>query len=572
MFFVAFATDYDNTLAVHGVVSEETREAVETLKRSGRRAILVTGRELPDVQRVFPQIDLFDLVVAENGATLYDPATQKEEPLAPPPPDEFVAQLQAAGIKPLSVGRSIVSTWEPNEDVVLHVIRELGLELQIIFNKGAVMVLPPNINKASGLAAALARLSLSPHNVVGIGDAENDHAFLTYCGCGVAVQNALPAVKEKVDFVTQGAIGEGVIELIRLLDETDLKDVRIKAPRVLPKLGTCANDTDLSLDPRDGPLLVAGSSGAGKSTVVTAFLEQMQQLSFQFCVIDPEGDYSDLAGAIVVGSHDQEPRIAEVMELLSRPDVNVVVNLLGVKITERPAMFAQLLPELSRLRAKTGRPHWIVVDEAHHMLPADWDPAPITLPREMPATILVTVHPEALSRDVVTAVESMIAVGKEPQEAVQRFCEARGEEAPPRLDINRDAGEAYYWQHGKAQIVKIDPPKGERRRHLRKYAEGELGEDRSFYFRGPDQKLNLRAQNLMVFLQLAEGVDEATWTYHLRRGDYSRWFEQAIKDPEMAQEASAVEEDNSLDAAASRERIAEMVTRRYTAPAKGDGS
>ncbi len=57
------------------------------------------------------------------------------------------------------------------------------------------MVLPAGVNKASGLAAALARLQLSPLNVVGIGDAENDHAFLRACGCAVAVANALLMVK-----------------------------------------------------------------------------------------------------------------------------------------------------------------------------------------------------------------------------------------------------------------------------------------------------------------------------------------------------------------------------------------
>jgi HAD superfamily hydrolase (TIGR01484 family) len=568
MFFVALATDYDNTLAVHGVVDEATREAVEALKRSGRRALLVTGRELSDVLAVFPQIELFDIVVAENGAVLYDPATKHEEPLSPAPPEEFVAQLQAAGVKPLSVGRSIVATWEPNETIVLDIIRELGLELQIIFNKGAVMVLPPGVNKASGLAAALSRLGLSPYNVVGVGDAENDHAFLSYCGCGVAVQNALPAVKEKVDFVTRGAIGEGVRELIQLIDETDLKGLAIKAPRTLPQLGSCQDGSELLLDPRDGPLLVAGSSGGGKSTVVTSFLEQMHKLKFQFCVIDPEGDYTDLEGAIVVGAPGQEPRSEEVMELLSRPDVSVVVNLLGIKVTERPRFFAKLLPDLASLRVKTGRPHWIVVDEAHHLLPAEWDPAPITLPREMPATILVTVHPEALAGDVVKAVESVIGVGTEPHEAIARFCEARGKKAPPRLTIDREAGEAYYWQRGKAQVVKIEQPRGERRRHLRKYAEGELGADRSFYFRGSEGKLNLRAQNLLMFLQMAEGVDDATWMHHLREGDYGRWFEEAIKDPEMAEEARQVEANKSIDAATSREMIAEMVQRRYTAPAK----
>ncbi|HEV2729789.1 MAG TPA: HAD hydrolase family protein, partial [Terriglobales bacterium] len=65
-------------------------------------------------------------------------------------------------------------------------------------------------NKASGLKAALDELSLSFHNVVGIGDAENDHAFLAVCECGVAVANALPALKDRADIVTAG--DHGVIE------------------------------------------------------------------------------------------------------------------------------------------------------------------------------------------------------------------------------------------------------------------------------------------------------------------------------------------------------------------------
>jgi hydroxymethylpyrimidine pyrophosphatase-like HAD family hydrolase len=568
MFFVALATDYDNTLATHGAAEAETLEALKALKRSGRRVVLVTGRELPDLIRVFPDVGLFDLIVAENGALLYDPATQKEEPLGPPPPPEFVAWLEAKKVEPLSVGRTIVATWEPNETAVLDAIRELGLELQIIFNKGAVMVLPANINKAFGVEAALKRLGLSPHNVVGIGDAENDHAFLSYCGCAVAVANALPAVKEKVDFVTRGEAGEGVRELIELLDKTDLREIAIKPPRQLPALGNCADGSALKLDPRDGPMLISGSSGAGKSTAVTSFLEQMHKFGFQFCVVDPEGDYRDLADAVIVGNPDQPPRLEEALDLLARPDVNVVLNLLGIAGPDRPRFFAELLPALSRLRAQTGRPHWIVIDEAHHMLPADWDPAPVTLPREMPATILVTVHPESLSGEVIKSVESIIGIGKQPREAVARFCEAKGAEAPPELDVDREAGEAYFWHGGRAQVITIDPPKGEHRRHIRKYAEGELGDDRSFYFRGPEKKLNLRAQNLMIFLQIAAGVDDETWLHHLREGDYSRWFEEAIKDPDLAKEARSVEGDESLDAATSRERISEMVTRRYTAPAK----
>ncbi|TIU15450.1 MAG: HAD-IIB family hydrolase, partial [Mesorhizobium sp.] len=116
---------------------------------------------------------------------------------------------------------------------VLEVIKELGLELEIIFNKGAVMILPSGINKATGLAAALEDLRLSPHNVVGIGDAENDHAFLQACGCSVAVDNALAAVKDTADLVTRGARGKGVEELIEKLVKRDREFVRKRRDGIL---------------------------------------------------------------------------------------------------------------------------------------------------------------------------------------------------------------------------------------------------------------------------------------------------------------------------------------------------
>ncbi len=151
MYFLALATDYDGTIAHNGSVTAETTAALKRCKETGRRLILVTGRELPDIKRAYPEIKLFDRVVAENGALIYDPSTEEERVIAAAPPAIFVERLKERNVEPLSVGHSIVATWEPQQTIVLEVIRELGLELQIIFNKGAVMVLPPGMNKAAGL-------------------------------------------------------------------------------------------------------------------------------------------------------------------------------------------------------------------------------------------------------------------------------------------------------------------------------------------------------------------------------------------------------------------------------------
>jgi HAD superfamily hydrolase (TIGR01484 family) len=222
MRYLALCCDYDGTLAHHGRLDEPTIAALERLKRSGRRLIMVTGRELDELQTVCSRMDLFDRVVAENGALLYRPTTNDELSLGERPPDAFVAMLKTKGVERISVGRVIVATWEPHQNAVLQAIHDLGLELEIIFNKGAVMVLPTGINKASGLRVALEELGLSEHAAIGIGDAENDHAFLSICGLGVAVANALPSLKERADLVTKADHGAGVTELIDELLANDL--------------------------------------------------------------------------------------------------------------------------------------------------------------------------------------------------------------------------------------------------------------------------------------------------------------------------------------------------------------
>lgn len=221
MRYLALACDYDGTVAEGGRLDPGTRAALERLKASGRSLILVTGRRLDDLRRICPQIATFDRVVAENGALLHRPATRETRVLGAPPPGRLVALLRERGASPLAAGEVIVATEEPHGALVRDVIRELGLDLRVILNKGAVMVLPPGIDKASGLRAALEDLGLAPQSVVGVGDAENDHAFLAVCGRAVAVADALPALKEACDEVSPSPGPRGVRELVGRLLESD---------------------------------------------------------------------------------------------------------------------------------------------------------------------------------------------------------------------------------------------------------------------------------------------------------------------------------------------------------------
>jgi len=211
--FRALATDFDGTIARDGVVDDATREALERARGADLCLLLVTGRELPDLFNTFEHVQLFDRVVAENGALMYTPSLGVVRQLAPAPPVALLNRLLADGV-PLSVGASIVATVEPYEHAVLTAIRDLGLEWHVVFNKGSVMALPSGVTKATGLVPALEDLAVAPEDTIGVGDAENDQAFLSMCGLKVAVSNALPALKELADLVTVAARGEGVVELI----------------------------------------------------------------------------------------------------------------------------------------------------------------------------------------------------------------------------------------------------------------------------------------------------------------------------------------------------------------------
>lgn len=224
MRFVCLACDYDGTLAKDGAVPAGTVEALKRVRESGRKLALVTGRQMGDLWKVFPQLTTFDQIVAENGAVLFDARSSNERLLAGRPPDGLVNELRRRGVE-ISEGRAVVATWRPYLEMVRGTIRDLKLDSRVILNKNSVMILPPGVDKASGLRAALAEFGAGPEKTIGVGDAENDEDFLAICGMSVAVANALPELKSKVMYVTKADHGAGVEELIGELLANDLNEI-----------------------------------------------------------------------------------------------------------------------------------------------------------------------------------------------------------------------------------------------------------------------------------------------------------------------------------------------------------
>jgi len=230
MRYRVLATDYDGTLATHGEVEPRTVAALREFVQSGRKAILVTGRLLHEIQQICAGIELFDIVIAENGAVLWTEDTGARN-LAPPVPLDLVAALRRRGVTPLNVGSVICSTWSDHEDTVRDTVKELGLNVELIPNKGALMILPADTDKGTGLMAGLKVLRERREAVVAVGDAENDLALFATAGFSAAVANALPRVKAAAGMVLAGAHGAGVEELIEAVLDDDLAAATSEAKR-----------------------------------------------------------------------------------------------------------------------------------------------------------------------------------------------------------------------------------------------------------------------------------------------------------------------------------------------------
>ncbi len=393
------AVDYDGTIAAHGRLEPATVRALGRVRESGRKLFLVTGRLLPDLRTVCPDVDvIFDAIVAENGAVVHFPGRRDTRTIGSPPEPALVAALGALGVR-FELGASIIATDEAFSERALTAIREAGVERSLVFNKGSLMLLPGGVTKGTGLLAALAAMELSPHNVVAIGDAENDHAFLALAECAVAVADAIPALQERADHVTRAPNGAGVSEFLETHLLNDLSDLLPHLTRHRLPLGQASDGTAVTIPAHRAHILIVGPSESGKSTLTGLLVERIVRAGRSLCLLDPEGDHQALAeleGAVVLGGKTERTLATpeEVEQLLRRPTGCVVLNLSALSTAEKVGYAAKVLALVSAVRAAAGLPHWLVVDEAHHIAPAEGSPSAELLSASTDSLALITISAE----------------------------------------------------------------------------------------------------------------------------------------------------------------------------------
>jgi hydroxymethylpyrimidine pyrophosphatase-like HAD family hydrolase len=572
MKLAALALDYDGTIADHGALNPAVREAVADARRRGITVILATGRRLPELHRVAGDLTCFDIIVAENGAMLEFTASARTVRLGRPPPPAVLDAMTREGI-PFEVGSSVIEAearWGPR---IVEIVRDLQQPLILTFNRSRLMVLPPGVCKSAGLRRALHAQRLSIHNVVGVGDAENDHDLLDACEVGAAVAWGSPALRAVADEVIEGSGPADVAPFIRRLARQPRLSAAQMGRRRL-ELGHEFDGTPVHLAIRGRTILIAGEPGTGKSWLAGLLCEQLILQGYCLCIIDPEGDYrplEDLPGVVTLGGADPPPHAREIERALRHPDVSVIIDLSRLAHREKHLYLRTVLPLLAQVRKASGLPHKILIDEAHYFL--DTPETGHLVDAELAGYILVTyrasrVHPSVSLADAIV----MVTHETNPEEAASlvALCSATADRgsAAATLGELRMAEAALLpgpaEAGGRIRRFQLAPRLTAHVRHRAKYLDMPVADAHAFVFTGDGAKPLARAASIAQFLRALDEAPAATLAGHLRRHDFSRWLDHVFRDAPLAARVYGLEERlDGEDPADVAEAIGRLIRSRY---------
>jgi hydroxymethylpyrimidine pyrophosphatase-like HAD family hydrolase len=553
------ALDYDGTIAENDTLAPEVRAAIGRAREAGLTVIIVTGRILGSLRRACGDLSFADAIVAENGAVVAFPRSGRSTALFLPPSPVVLQELRKRNVQ-FEIGQSVIEAEASAAPAALEVIRKYEQPLSLIFNRSRMMILPQAVSKATGLAHALDALRLSEHNVLAIGDAENDHELLRVAEIGVAVEWGSDALKAVADAVLPGDGPPAVAKYIDTLIERAALDqsLTIRRPRRRLTLGVTAGGNELGLAVTGRNILISGDPRSGKSWVGGLLCEQLILHGYSVCVIDPEGDYASLEAlprVTVVGGDDPPPQPHELLRLFRHPDRSIVIDLSRLSHVDKIDYLRGALPQISLVRRRTGLPHRILVDEAHYFL-CD-DDATELLDVSTGGCTLVTYQASRLQRELIARADVMLVTRATDPHEVRLLAEAT---KARHVDLDEwqrvleglEVDEAALLpgpdeSDGRLRRIRLAERLTTHVRHRMKYLDVPVSDRHAFMFQECGQATGVRARTLKEFVQVLGRTGPEQLDAHIQNGDFSRWIIDVFGDRLLAVKVRALEENYRLE-------------------------
>ncbi|MFN8193395.1 MAG: HAD hydrolase family protein [Nocardioidaceae bacterium] len=514
------ATDLDGTLTSDGHVADETLAALAEVREAGLTTILVTGRIGSELDREFPGLrDCFDAVVTENGALVE--TSEAEIPIAGGFDRELAQSLADAGVE-FRTGRSVIDCHASDASRISSLIIGLGVDAQLVRNRERLMVLPAGVSKGGGLLAATRELGLSCHNVLAIGDAENDLSLLEAAEIGVAVANAVPSLRSRADVVLEQPDGAGIVELLQ--GPLVRGGQRLLTARRTVRVGTFADGKAVLVPSAWANILIRGESGAGKSHLAGLLVEGWVRAGYTVLVIDMEGDYHGLGHLpdVVVLDDEVPPTHSELVALLRQRSISVVLDLSPLPAGAAGDYLAQLGAVLEAERAGWGLPHWVVLDEAHGAVSTGGALEGLLSLGDY-GYCVVTFRPGDLAEGVLGSMDVVItATGRAPDLSGTALLHGPG---------------------GVDRPFTLSPRHTPHVRHWHKYVTAPLAREHWFEFVDTDGQPVGSAENMASFLHQLRTLSPEVIGRHLAHRDVSRWLVGSLKDRQLGAMAAAIEQD-----------------------------
>ncbi len=523
----------------------EVLAALGRARAAGLRLLLVTGRTFFDLTRVCERLDLFDTVIAENGGVVYLPAVGAIRDLAPPPPRALLAELDRRGIF-LHVGRVVVGMARADEAGVREAMAASGASLAFSYNRDALMLLPVGISKGTALRQVVGDLGLSFHDVLALGDAENDLELFEVCGGAGCPASAVAEVRARADWVFEGEDGPAIARaILGPIVAGNLPPSRVGRAGVA--LGWAAKTSEpVTVAGRGVNLLIQGDLLSGKSWLAGGVVERLLGHAYALCVLDPEGDFQvlgRLAGVRWAAVGDEASLENALGHFERDPSACVVADLSTLPHARRLALVERGLRWIRQLRRRLGLPHWVFLDEAHYFLHREGVAAE-AVGAEDRGFCLITYRPSWLRDALVKSMDTLIL---SRTTAPEELAFLRALLAGPFAgcadvvsalpDLPRGTFlvvQRREWGEVEAITFLPVPRSTAHIRHRRKYADAVLPSEHRFHFRRARGGLVATAESLTAFRRVLAAADDDSVSYHAGRRDFSRWISDVFSEEELA--------------------------------------